>query len=46
MTLYQWLQEVKGYQWYEAIVANNSYYENLILPEKVKQDIKEYFETR
>lgn len=43
-SLYQWLQERKGYTWAEAEETIDRYHNGMELPKEVLSDIKEYTE--
>lgn len=43
-SLYQWLQETKGYTWAEAEETIDRYDSGMPLPDNVRRDIREYTE--
>ena len=43
-SLYQWLQDEKGYSWEEASETVIRYEQDMDIPDDVKRDIKEYTE--
>ncbi len=43
-SLYQWLQDKKGYSWSEAEETIDRFDNGMEIPDNVKRDIKEYTE--
>lgn len=43
-SLYQWLQDEKGYSWEEASETVIRYEQDMDIPDDVKRDIKKYTE--